>query len=218
MGYRDDLYNTKNIIGYTGRIKHNPTVYFKKKVGDAAPGYVEVGHITQQHNLTRNIGREAVLMGKDYKIVNVKSNGKTKAKESFGGLRPFHPCRSAFVRIRFVPPWRRYILKAAISRFTQKKMEDIISDDERQRGLRMEFAEYDEICELALELQKKGILDLALTTQDAANTKRGLATLAEAEAAERQGGIDYVNSDTGYDAFNDASSVSTETTVGGHTI
>lgn len=34
MSYHDDFYIKDNIIGYTGDILHNPTVYFKKVDGN----------------------------------------------------------------------------------------------------------------------------------------------------------------------------------------
>ncbi len=51
-GYRFDFYKAENIIGYTGSLHDNPTVYFETAT--------EYGHITQYHRQADNIGREVV--------------------------------------------------------------------------------------------------------------------------------------------------------------
>ena len=52
MAYRADFYIPENIIGYTGSLHKNPTVYFLTDD--------EFGHITQSHRRADNVGREAV--------------------------------------------------------------------------------------------------------------------------------------------------------------
>lgn len=66
MGYRDDFYVQKNIIGYTGTLRDNPTVYFF--VGGASKTF---GHITQVHSVAENVGRETVITDSTYKCGNL---------------------------------------------------------------------------------------------------------------------------------------------------
>ena len=62
MAYRGDFYAPGNIIGYTGEISFNPTVYFLN--GNS------FGHITQNHPCKENIGREGVQTEIGYTIGN----------------------------------------------------------------------------------------------------------------------------------------------------
>ncbi len=64
MGYRDDFYTADNIIGYTGDINNNPTVYFRSE----KDGEVTFGRITQEHKDDFNVGREEVRKAKDYDL------------------------------------------------------------------------------------------------------------------------------------------------------
>lgn len=68
-GYKDDFYVQENIIGYTGKLGENPTVYFQSRNKN---GNITFGHITQEHDNKDNIGREIVLERgeKEYKQVN----------------------------------------------------------------------------------------------------------------------------------------------------
>lgn len=68
MGYRDDLYKTDFIIGYTGILHKQPSVYFFDEANDA------YGHITQHHELDDNIGREVYIVDENYWIENTKVN------------------------------------------------------------------------------------------------------------------------------------------------
>ncbi|WP_459209131.1 hypothetical protein [Aquimarina rhabdastrellae] len=88
MAYRDDFYKKANIIGYTGTIGSNETVYFKD--GN------EYGHITQDHNFVTNIGRETVRSASDYKIENRSSDGR--CQESANGV-VFHVSRNPFIAV-----------------------------------------------------------------------------------------------------------------------
>ena len=71
MGYRDDFYIKKNIIGYTGTILSGslPSIYFYD------PMQYAFGCITQCYYMQENIGREPVLIDKDYLIFNLKGGG-----------------------------------------------------------------------------------------------------------------------------------------------
>jgi hypothetical protein len=77
--YRPDFYTAENIIGYTGKLRDKPTVYFSD------PDTGEFGHITQWHKIKANIGRQpvdGVLAGWKYVIENeLKSDGTVRAGE-----------------------------------------------------------------------------------------------------------------------------------------
>ena len=79
MGYQDDFYIPENIVGYTGDIKKNPTVYFERKEKD---GSITFGRITQQHDNKENEGREIVRKSKDYKRENTYYNRSKGPNES----------------------------------------------------------------------------------------------------------------------------------------
>lgn len=87
MSYRDDFYTKENIIGYTGLLSNNPTVYFKR--GD------EFGRITQYHKDKDNIGRNVVREYSDYKITN-NVNGKA---EEFYDKTVNHTSRNRFIKV-----------------------------------------------------------------------------------------------------------------------
>jgi len=76
MGYRDDFYKPENIVGYTGRLGVNPTVYFASAD--------EVGRITQDHPHAKNVGRNKVRKSATYTIANLlEDDGFFHAKEKF---------------------------------------------------------------------------------------------------------------------------------------
>ncbi len=82
MGYMDRLYRSENIIGYTGDLQNNPTVYFfspssdvngqpkTKLVGQNNQILFLNGHITQAHDIANNVGREKVVESWSYSIMN----------------------------------------------------------------------------------------------------------------------------------------------------
>lgn len=88
MSYRDDFFKKENIIGYTGDLKDNPTVYFKKGS--------EFGRITQDHGNADNIGRNKVRTADDYEIKNSGRNGN--AQEFYNGAVK-HNSRNPFVEV-----------------------------------------------------------------------------------------------------------------------
>lgn len=63
MGYRDDFFIVQNIVGYTGDLQDNPTVYFETDE--------EQAHITQAHNKADNVGRGVVFTIEGHSKVNV---------------------------------------------------------------------------------------------------------------------------------------------------
>ncbi len=88
MGYRDDVYNLGNIIGYTGDDPATRTVY----VYDA--GTKEFGRLTQAHAHQDNVGRNKVRKEDDYWIGNEGGRGVEKYR---GQIR--HRSRNAFVPV-----------------------------------------------------------------------------------------------------------------------
>ena len=66
MAYAPEFYIPENIIGYTGVLNKNPTVYFL-----SATHY---GHITQVHDEWRNVGRETIRSNARYTFGNVGDN------------------------------------------------------------------------------------------------------------------------------------------------
>ena len=100
MSYRDDFYIPRNIIGYTGNINNNPTVYFQNGAS--------YGHITQAHDIRQNIGREEVCQAQDYRIFN---NVHGTAEEWAGG-RLYSPLTQCVHKRSRPWPWVRKDVKA----------------------------------------------------------------------------------------------------------
>lgn len=88
MAYRDDFYIAANIIGYTGDVNNNPTVYFRN--GN------DFGRITQAHNNPNNVGRNVVRTYADYQIANTGQGGV--AQEFYNGAVQ-HTSRNPFVPV-----------------------------------------------------------------------------------------------------------------------
>lgn len=122
-GYRPDVYCVENIIGYTGSIHQNPTVYFLSST--------DFGHITQSHPDKWNIGREPVQSripesGYHYEIKNVKKNGIEVGGEycvaDDGSLEiRMHKCRSKFISCERAGMNTFALLAQAIWRFPYTK-------------------------------------------------------------------------------------------------
>ena len=109
MGYMDSLYRRENIIGYTGDINNNPTVYFfavspgrdglpkTKRVGNSQKILFLNGHITQAHDEASNVGREVVTESWSYSIMNAgpQHDDSGLIKEGQTALQEtFHPSES----------------------------------------------------------------------------------------------------------------------------
>jgi hypothetical protein len=112
MGYRDDFYVEDNIIGYTGDVQSNPTVYFKATCRDDHKK-ITFGHITQAHGEAGNVGREPVRNSATYAVFNRMVDGKMRLQEcvygpeqltdiglvgekAFAGYYEFHTSRNRF--------------------------------------------------------------------------------------------------------------------------
>jgi hypothetical protein len=138
MGYRDDFYIQANIIGYTGGINRDPTVYF---LTGPAHGPNEFGHITQAHNIIANVGREGVVRAALYEM----RQGAGGELEEWADGVCIHPSRNAFVAVSqaTLPT-----LAQAIGRFpNQKRISDfaldkyfaIVDKSDREGGRRFSF-------------------------------------------------------------------------------
>jgi hypothetical protein len=113
MGYRDDFYTLRNIIGYTGDLNYLPTVYFQRGQ--------EFGHITQYHNRGYNVGREEVESHPCYRIINVKRDGHIHSTE-WKGSHNFHTSRTRFIARALLKPFDLTTLSVAIFRFREMKL------------------------------------------------------------------------------------------------
>ncbi|GAA4277180.1 hypothetical protein [Aquimarina mytili] len=96
MIYNPELYKKENIIGWTGDIQNNPTVYFMDdSTGDVKK--INAGHITQSHSFSGNVGREKAITGK-YSIENTgpkNEQGENVSQEVLDG-NVIHQSRSPF--------------------------------------------------------------------------------------------------------------------------
>lgn len=107
MAYQDAFYVEGNIIGYTGTLGQDETVYFRN--GNT------FGRITQDHPNADNIGRNEVRTYADYVIDNSGPGGV--AQEFYNG-RVRHKSRNAFVAVN---DGNRNTLAQAIARFPNVK-------------------------------------------------------------------------------------------------
>lgn len=113
MAYRNDFYNLRNIIGYTGDLRYLPTVYFRR-------GH-EYGHITQHHMLPYNVGREDVAYHRGYHISNYYRGGRIHAIE-WEGSQEVHTSRNPFITRDRFNPGDLLTLSEAIFRFPDRKL------------------------------------------------------------------------------------------------
>ncbi|MEO0911660.1 MAG: hypothetical protein AAFY59_01515 [Pseudomonadota bacterium] len=126
MGHRDDFYTVDNIIGYTGKVHENPTVYFRK--GD------EYGHITQKHGIPQNEGRGPVREHSDYRIDNRDVKGEQKCVEYADG-KVFHISRNVFIARDAVSEDQLRILALSITNHTELKKWATMSRKEKDDAI-----------------------------------------------------------------------------------
>jgi hypothetical protein len=88
LAYEPGFYIPENIIGYTGVLSKNPTVYFLSKT--------HYGHITQVHNNWKNVGRSTVRVNDKYFFGNV-GNGNCLVERDPGVLK--HTSRSPMILV-----------------------------------------------------------------------------------------------------------------------
>lgn len=116
MGYRDDFYVSDNIIGYTGDILAEASVYFQKNAG----GNRSFGRITQDHDHKLNIGRNTVRTTTDYVIENRNIGGEQRCIEFYDGDVQ-HTSRNAFVSSADLSALQKSVLERSIYNFTEGK-------------------------------------------------------------------------------------------------
>src|SRR5262245_63408503 len=112
MAYKSDFYIPENIIGYTGQIEQNPTVYFLK---GPPQGPHTFGHITQGHQIGPNEGREKVCRAALYEM---RASPQGTLEEWADGVM-IHPSRSPFISARNLSAKKKWLLSTSIARFTE---------------------------------------------------------------------------------------------------
>jgi hypothetical protein len=132
--YERSFYTRRNIIGYTGTLRNDPTVYFEEVLDTV---YVKFGRITQDHGDEDNIGRNRtrVREASRYSMKNEYYRGKVRLVERYDG-DVFHHSRNRFVP---VSQGDEVIddLAEAITRFPYWKPK--YGDGEICRGYRQKF-------------------------------------------------------------------------------
>jgi hypothetical protein len=95
MGYRDDFYVVRNIIGYTGRISFDlpPTIYFYDCTRKL------LGHITQYHPNYENIGRQKVIVAIGYLIFNSREGPPALQSSRILGTAPIQISNACLTKI-----------------------------------------------------------------------------------------------------------------------
>jgi hypothetical protein len=117
--YAADFYVPDNIIGYTGVLQKNPTVYFLSKT--------HYGHITQVHDDWQNVGREAIYALGQYSFANMVVDQIVRLVEEDAARNMGHTSRSPMTLLRSgqaLPPE----LSHAIMVHTEKKARELTSD------------------------------------------------------------------------------------------
>jgi hypothetical protein len=89
VAYAPEFYTPDNIIGYTGVLNKNPTVYFL-----SATHY---GHITQVHDVWENVGREEIQANGSYEFGNMKDTSSLVERDSAINMR--HQSRSPIILV-----------------------------------------------------------------------------------------------------------------------
>src|SRR5688572_14701187 len=113
MGYRDDFFVVDNIIGYTGKLKDLTTVYFESG-GEAS-------HITQQHDIKDNIGREVVFSLEGYGAANTDEGGDKARLLEWMGTRVIHESRNAMISVEGLSANDQALLAQSIWKYTELK-------------------------------------------------------------------------------------------------
>jgi hypothetical protein len=118
MAYRADFYIRENIIGWTGNLFDNPTVYFIRNLDD---GTMEFGHITQDHPSPGNIGRGGVNRCAQgaYTIGNYLFETEDGAlfwasEEEAPSVDYYHMSRNTFAEVDELNPAQRTLLTLSI--------------------------------------------------------------------------------------------------------
>jgi len=133
MSYESDFYRPENIIGYTGDINLDPTVYFKDPPDGIPPQRVKYGHITQEHRLGKivaasgevlsegaNVGREKVHFSQHYHMEDGPGHHLQEWDDERSD-QPVHTSRNQFIPKAGLDARAMYLLSCAIARFTEEK-------------------------------------------------------------------------------------------------
>ncbi len=126
MGYRDDFYTAENIIGYTGTVHADPTVYFFRDH--------EYGHITQNHGIAQNVGRGPVRRHEDYRIDNRDVKGEQRCVEYANG-KVFHISRNVFVGKDALSDEQMAVLAQSVTNHTELKRWATMTRGEKDAAL-----------------------------------------------------------------------------------
>lgn len=94
VAYAADFYIPENIIGYTGVLSKNPTVYFLSRS--------HYGHITQVHDNWKNVGREPIRSNEKYWFGNTGDSHCLTEGDTAAGLS--HRSRSPIVLVGLGTP------------------------------------------------------------------------------------------------------------------
>jgi hypothetical protein len=123
MGYEDHFYVRENIMGYTGQLLGDPTVYFTTRNRH--------GRITQNHPIHGNIGRGLVKSRDGYTFGNEHIEGEVRLVEYQDGKK-FHTSRNMLILVDPTSSDNTLdILERAITRFPDLKRKY----DERREAL-----------------------------------------------------------------------------------
>lgn len=167
MPYRDNLYQKENIIGYTGDPNNNPTVYFKQenKNKNGTVESVTFGHITQDHGLYFNIGREEAGVAETYEIKNdgkLNEQGQKTAQEYANGVM-FHPSRNAFTDVSKNDKMKEHlsdsiekfaeIKQRYISKYARDQVKEIIKNPNKKEQLRALIKLDNQVKQIAVDLK-----------------------------------------------------------------
>ena len=142
--YAENLYKPENIIGYTGDINKDPTVYFQK--GD------HNGHITQNHKNEGNIGRDIVLSSPSFEkdimpsgvlIESIKDEAVHVSRNTFVKLPSADELKKSTSISKKISTYRkRKKLAKSIDKFKNLKPNDYKSHkfakDQAPKGLEIE--------------------------------------------------------------------------------
>lgn len=110
MGYRDDFYKVENLIGYTGNVRKDPTVYFFD--GD------HFGHITQYHHIPINIGRSRLRRSINYSIRN---DGPDRSSVEYNDGKKIHTSRNPFIAKKHISESDLAVLYQSITNYPEMK-------------------------------------------------------------------------------------------------
>ena len=140
MGYMDSLYRPEHILGYTGDINNNPTVYFfapspgknglpkTTRVNNSQKVLFLSGHITQAHSDANNVGRDQVIESWSYSLMNAGSQHDSSGliKQGQTALQEvFHPSETTDTYEYFPTPDGFDDFHISRSTFTSVSFKDV---------------------------------------------------------------------------------------------